>query len=85
VKDRVSVPGLAAGGHLWLSGTGVMSGTMFSSHLGELPDLEVDASGTAQKPVVAPRLTLADVVKRAFMIHVTQDDNSARLACAAFN
>jgi Cu-Zn family superoxide dismutase len=85
MKDGESVPGLAAGGHLWLSGTGDLSGTTFTSHLGDLPDLEVDASGAAKKPVVAARLTLADVVKRAFMIHATQDDNSTRLACAAFD
>ena len=85
VKDGESVPGLGAGGHLWLSGTGVMSGTTFTSHLGDLADLEVDAGGAARKPVVAARLTLADVAKRSFMIHATQDDTSTRLACAVFN
>jgi len=43
LKDGVLVPGLAAGNHLWLSGTGALSGTTFSSHLGDLPDLVVDA------------------------------------------
>jgi Cu-Zn family superoxide dismutase len=85
VKDGENVPGLGAGGHLWLSGTGVMSGTTFTSHLGDLADLEVDASGAAHKPVVAARLTLADVANRSFMIHATQDDTSTRLACAVFN
>jgi superoxide dismutase, Cu-Zn family len=85
VKDGENVPGLGAGGHLWLSGTGVMSGTTFTSHLGDLADLEVDASGAARKLVVAARLTLADVANRSFMIHATQDDTSARLACAVFN
>lgn len=85
MKDGESVPGLGAGGHLWLSGTGVMSGTTFASHLGDLADLEVDASGAARKPVVAARLTLADVANRSFMIHASQDDNSSRLACAVFN
>jgi len=85
LKDGKLVPGLAAGSHLWLSGTGSLGGTTFSSHLGDLPDLEVDADGTARKPVVAARLTLADVVNRSFMIHASQDDNSARLACAPLN
>jgi superoxide dismutase, Cu-Zn family len=84
-QDGESVPGLAAGGHLWLSGTGPLSGTTFSSHLGDLADLEVAADGTAKKVVVAARLSLADVAGRAFIIHASQDDNSVRLACAAFD
>jgi Cu-Zn family superoxide dismutase len=59
-----------------------MSGTTFTSHLGDLPDLEVDADGTARKEVVAARLTLADVVNRSFIIHASQDDTSPRMACA---
>ena len=84
-KDGESVPGLAAGDHLWLSGTGHMSGTTFTSHLGDLPDLEVTADGTAKKTVVTARLSLADVAGRAFIVHASQDDNSVRLACAAFD
>jgi len=82
IKDGQLVPGLAAGNHLWLSGTGAMSGTTFTSHLGDLPDLEVEADGTARKEVVAARLTLADVVNRSFIIHASQDDTSPRMACA---
>jgi Cu-Zn family superoxide dismutase len=78
------VAGLAAGSHLWLSGTGARSATTFSSHLGDLPDLEVDADGTARKEIVAARLTLADVVDRAFIVHASRDDDSPRLACAPF-
>jgi Cu-Zn family superoxide dismutase len=85
MKDGESVPGLAAGSHLWLSGTGALSGTTFTSHLGDLPDLEVAADGTATKAIVAARLSLADVAGRSFMIHASQDDNSARLACAPFD
>jgi superoxide dismutase, Cu-Zn family len=85
MKDGESVPGLQAGNHLWLSGTGAMTGTTFASHLGNLPNLTVEADGTAKKPVVAARLSLADVVRRAFVIHASQDDNSPRLACAAFD
>jgi Cu-Zn family superoxide dismutase len=85
VKDGEAVPGLAAGSHLWLSGTGQMSGTVFTSHLGNLPHLEVDADGTASKPIVAARLTLADVANRSLMIHASQDDYSPRLACGRLN
>ena len=85
LKDGELVPGMAAGSHLWLSGTGQLSGTTFTSHLGNLPNLEADADGTATKPVVAARLTLADVANRSLMIHATQDDYSPRLACGRLN
>jgi len=85
LKDGELVAGLAAGTHLWLSGTGALSGTTFTSHLGDLPKLQVDADGTATKIVVAARLTLADVANRSFMVHASQDDNSARMACAPFH
>jgi Cu-Zn family superoxide dismutase len=84
-KDGVVVPGLAAGAHLWLSGIGQLSGTTFTSHLGDLPNLEVDAEGSAKRTVVAARLSLADVANRALMIHASQDDNSARMACGRLN
>ena len=84
IKNGQMVPGQAAGDHLWLSGTGQMSGTTFTSHLGDLPDLEIDADGVARKEIVAARLTLADVVNRSLIIHASQDDNSSRLACAPF-
>jgi Cu-Zn family superoxide dismutase len=82
IKDGEVVPGMAAGNHLLLSGTGAMSGTTFTSHLGDLPDLEVDADGAARKEIVVARLTLADVVNRSFIVHASQDDSSPRLACA---
>jgi Cu-Zn family superoxide dismutase len=85
LKDAEPVPGLAAGSHLWLSGTGELSGTTFSSHLGNLPYLEVGADGTGTKAVVAARLTLADVANRSLMIHANQDDFSPRLACGRLN
>jgi superoxide dismutase, Cu-Zn family len=82
-KDAELVPGLAPGSPLRLLGTGALSGTTYSSHLGDLPDLDVDAAGAAKKAVVAARLTLADVANRSFIIHASQDDNSPRLACVA--
>jgi Cu-Zn family superoxide dismutase len=85
LKDGISVPGLAAGAHLWLSGIGQLSDTSFTSHLGNLPNLEVNADGTATKAVVAARLSLADIANRALMIHASRDDNSARMACGRLN
>jgi Cu-Zn family superoxide dismutase len=85
LKDGREVPGLAAGEHLWAKGTGALQGTTFSSHLGDLPKLEVGADGNAKTVIVAARLTLADAAGRAFIIHASQDDTSERLACAAFD
>jgi superoxide dismutase, Cu-Zn family len=85
LKDGEFVPGLAAGSHLWLSGTGELSGTTFTSHLGNLPHLEVDGDGTATKVVIAARLTLADVANRSIIIHASHDDFSPRLACGRLN
>jgi Cu-Zn family superoxide dismutase len=85
IKDGVPVAGLAAGAHLWLSGIGQLSGTTFSSHLGDLPNLEVNADGTSTKVVVAARLSLADVAHRVLIIHASQHDNSARMACGRLN
>jgi superoxide dismutase, Cu-Zn family len=85
LKEGMSVPGLAAGAHLWLSGIGGLSDTTFTSHLGDLPNLEVNADGTATRAVVAARLSLADVANRALIIHASQDDNSARMACGRLN
>ena len=85
MKDGISVPGLAAGVHLWLSGIGQLTGTTFTRHLGDLPNLEVNADGTATKVVVAARLSLADVANRALMIHASENDNSGRMACGRLN
>jgi Cu/Zn superoxide dismutase len=85
VRDGEHVPGLAAGQHLWLSGTGHLSGTVFTSHLGNLPRLEAGADGTVTKAVVAARLTLADVANRSLVLHASQDDDSERLACGRLN
>jgi superoxide dismutase, Cu-Zn family len=85
LKDGKPVAGLAAGAHLWLSGIDQLNGTTFTSHLGDLPNLEVNADGTATKTVVAARLTLADVANRSLMVHASQDDKSARMACGRLN
>jgi Cu/Zn superoxide dismutase len=85
LKDGEHVPGLAAGQPLWLSGTGLVAGTVFASYLGKLPNLEVDGAGTATKPVVAARLTLADVANRSLMITENEDAHSARLGCGRLN
>ena len=76
-KEGVMVAGLAAGPHLFLEA----GGKTYGYHLGDLPDLIVAADGTATNAVLAPRLTLADLLNRSIMVHSTQSDSSGRQAC----
>ncbi len=84
VKNGKTILGGAAGGHYDPKGTG-QHGTPWSddNHLGDLPALYVDASGTATQPVIAPRVELSkprtkssDVANRALMIHAGGDNHS---------
>ncbi|NKI74005.1 superoxide dismutase [Cu-Zn] SodC1 [Dickeya sp. CFBP 2040] len=72
------VPALAAGGHLDPQKTGQHLGPYNSKgHLGDLPGLVVNADGTANYEVLAPRLkSLSEVKNHALMIH-TGGDNYA--------
>jgi len=90
-KDGKPVPAGAAGGHYDPAKTGRHAEPWGAGHLGDLPGLYVDANGSASNPVLAPRLKLADVSKRALMIHVGGDNHAdhpamlggggARMAC----
>ena len=90
-KDGKVVPGLAAGGHYDPANTNSHEGPYGEGHLGDLPPLYVGMDGSASTPVLAPRLTVADVVGHALMIHMDGDNFSdmpaplggggARLAC----
>jgi Cu-Zn family superoxide dismutase len=84
-KDRVMVPGLAAGAHLFAEHKMGTQMVTYKSHLGNLPNLLVNADGTSTEEVIAPRLALADLVGRSIMVHASQDDGSAREACGVFN
>jgi len=91
-KNGETVIGGAAGSHFDPEGT-AQHGTPWSNdnHKGDLPPLYVDEQGNATTPVLAPRLTLADLKGRALMIHANGDNYSddpaplggggARLAC----
>jgi Cu-Zn family superoxide dismutase len=69
--------GMAAGGHLDPMSTGKHMGPMsVEGHEGDLPVLVVDAKGKARKPVLAPRLTVAEVTGHAIMIHAGGDNYS---------
>ena len=68
---------MAAGGHLDPKKTGKHLGPYNDAgHLGDLPVLLVDKSGNATKPVLAPRLKLADIDKHALIIHEDGDNYS---------
>ncbi len=80
-KDDVMVAGLGAGGFLMAE----MNGKTYRSHLGTLPDLIVAEDGSAVEAIIAPRMTLADLLDRSFMVHKDPDEASARLACGVIN
>lgn len=90
-KDGKMVAALAAGGHYDPTGSKKHGLPWGDGHLGDLPALYVDGSGSATNPVLAPRLKLADVKGRSLMIHVGGDNHAdhpaplggggARLAC----
>ena len=75
-KNGTIVPGLAAGGHFDPHETGFHDGPYGEGHLGDLPPLYVDADGTATTPVLAPRLSLTDVLGRSIMVHAHGDNYS---------
>jgi len=91
-KDGKIMPAQAAGGHLDPKKTGKHGLPWGDGHLGDLPALYVHDDGTADTPVLAPRLTsLADVKERSLMVHKGGDTYSdhpeplggggARMAC----
>lgn len=91
-ENGKAVPAGAAGGHLDPRDS-KKHGTPWDddAHAGDLPALYVDADGNATQPVLAPRLTLADVKNHALMVHVGADNHGdhpkplggggARMAC----
>lgn len=64
----------AAGGHFDPAESGKHLGPYRAGHLGDLPVLYVDAAGSAAVPVLAPRLSVAQVSQRAVMIHQGGDN-----------
>lgn len=75
-KDGKMVAGLGAGGHFDPAKTNKHGTPWGDGHLGDLPALFVDASGNATQPVLAPRLTMADLKGRSLMVHMGGDNHS---------
>lgn len=90
-KDGKKVPALAAGSHYDPAGSNRHGLPWSDGHLGDLPGLYVDQTGSASYPVLAPKLKLADLEHRSLMIQVGGDNHAdhpaslggggARLAC----
>ena len=76
-KDGEMVAGLGAGGHLYLT----QDGKTYGTHLGDLPPMFAATDGIAKETIVAPRLSMADLLDRSLMIHASGSDTSSRLAC----
>ncbi len=66
-------PAGAAGSHYDPLGSSMHAGPYQAGHLGDLPNLIVEADGTARIATLAPRLTLADIKGRALMLHAGAD------------
>lgn len=76
-KNGKPSPAEAAGGHFDPETTGKHEGPYGKGHLGDLPALYVTTDGTAEYPVLAPRIKkLADISGRALMIHAGGDNHS---------
>ncbi|WP_024694295.1 superoxide dismutase family protein [Pseudomonas syringae] len=76
-KDGVKVAALAAGGHFDPAKTGKHLGPYADGHLGDLPALYVMADGTADYPVLAPRLkNISQIKGHALMVHAGGDNHS---------
>jgi Cu-Zn family superoxide dismutase len=74
-KDGKLAAGIAAGGHYDPENTEKHQGPYSETgHLGDLPRLKVKQDGTATRPVVAPRLKIADIRNHAIMIHEHGDN-----------
>lgn len=91
-KDGKMSAAEAAGGHFDPDDTGKHLGPYADGHLGDLPALYVNADGTADYPVLAPRINkLAEIEGRALMVHAGGDNHAdhpeplggggARMAC----
>ena len=76
LKDDKPVAGLAAGGHYDPATSNKHEGPNGAGHMGDMPILQVAMDGTATQPIVVPRLKIADVLKRAIIIHEAGDNYS---------
>jgi Cu-Zn family superoxide dismutase len=75
VNPSCAENGMAAGGHLDPDHTNLHLGPYNThGHLGDLPVLSIAVDGTASVPVVAPRLTVKEILGHSLMIHSGSDN-----------
>ncbi|MEC5399759.1 superoxide dismutase [Cu-Zn] SodC [Uliginosibacterium sp. H1] len=75
-QDGRAVPAMAAGAHYDPFGSKRHGQPDGDGHLGDLPPLQADGTGRATRPVLAPRLSLADLRRRALVIHANGDNHA---------
>jgi Cu-Zn family superoxide dismutase len=90
-KDGAAAAGIAAGAHYDPDTTKAHKGPGGGGHKGDLPKLEVPASGPVKAKLKVEGLTMADVAGRSLMIHAGGDNyadapaplggGGARIAC----
>jgi superoxide dismutase, Cu-Zn family len=68
-----AVPGGAAGDHYDPAHQKAHRGPYADGHLGDLPNILVEADGTSSIPVIAPRLKVVDLRGHAVMLHAGAD------------
>lgn len=93
IKDGVTTPAGAAGGHFDPTNSKAHKGPFVKDgHLGDLPALYANTDGRIVYPVLAPKIKKLDEIKgRSLMLHVGGDNHEdqpavlggggARLAC----
>jgi superoxide dismutase, Cu-Zn family len=77
-KDGKMSAAEMAGDHYDPEKTKSHAGATGNGHLGDLPLLTVDAKGNASQAMIAPRLSMKDLTRRAVVIHESGDNQSDR-------
>jgi Cu-Zn family superoxide dismutase len=75
-KEGKMVAAGSAGGHYDPASKNTHGTPWGEGHLGDLPPLYVEASGSANQAVLAPRLNLSDLQGRAIMVHAGGDNHA---------
>ena len=80
-RDGIAVPGLAAGPYAFPARKTGLEVVSYEAQLSNLPYLRVRADGASTQELIAPRLTLADLVNRSIIVNANQDGSSPAEAC----
>ncbi len=77
MKEGTFVAGGAAGSHFDPNQAGHHRGPYSEkAHLGDLPALHCNPQGQCDNTLLAPRLTLSDIINRSLIIHAAGDNYS---------